>query len=213
MTLNVKGDCKKSLANVIANMYVAQSWLSIRGKEEWEKGRNEKRKREKKHVVADVSLGTTAVRRNGQNSGLKPRRLLPTRSNHRCFFLHLGLIGFRALAKSRNIPLFLIFLENKLRVGLSEGIFFVPPKVGTTSKRESRSFKKHEKSVDDINDNNNENKAERGARESEEGKAREPKRHRVRRGEKRKKRKRREGKKSRGETKAMINSTLDVQDH
>lgn len=211
MTLNVKGDCKKRLANVIANMYVAQSWLSIRGREEW--GRNEKRKREKKHVVADVSLGTTAVRRNGQNSGLKPRRLLPTRSNHRCFFLHLGLIGFRALAKSRNIPLFLIFLENKLRVGLSEGIFFVPPKVGATSKRESRSFKKHEKSVDDINDNNNENKAERGARESEEGKAREPKRHRVRRGEKRKKRKRREGKKSRGETKAMINSTLDVQDH
>lgn len=129
MTLNVKGDCKKRLANVIANMYVAQSWLSIRGREEWEKGRNEKRKREKKHVVADVSLGTTAVRRNGQNSGLKPRRLLPTRSNHRCFFLHLGLIGFRALAKSRNIPLFLIFLENKLRVGLSEGIFFVPPKV------------------------------------------------------------------------------------
>lgn len=187
--------------------------LGSRYEEEKNGGRNEKRKREKKHVVADVSLGTTAVRRNGQNSGLKPRRLLPTRSNHRCFFLHLGLIGFRALAKSRNIPLFLIFLENKLRVGLSEGIFFVPPKVGATSKRESRSFKKHEKSVDDINDNNNENKAERGARESEEGKAREPKRHRVRRGEKRKKRKRREGKKSRGETKAMINSTLDVQDH
>lgn len=89
----------------------------------------------------------------------------------------------------------------------------MPPKIAVISKRESRSFKKHQKSVDDINDNND-NKAERGAstRIGRGGKRQESRKG-IAYDVAKKKEKERKGEKSRGETKAMINSMLDVQDH
>ena len=106
MTLNVKGgeetgECHREYACTLRN---------LGSRYEEEKNGNGEMKREKKREREETRCRrcvfriyrTTAVRRNGQNPGLKSRRLLPTRSNHPCFFLHLGLIGF--LAKSRNIP-------------------------------------------------------------------------------------------------------------